>query len=285
MKEYRNIPYKQAETRTLYLDLFLPEEKNPPLIMWIHGGGWKELNRTWNLAMPMLEKGYAVAAVDYRYSDEGQFPTQMLDLKEALLFLKKHAGQYGYNGETIAVSGDSAGGHLSALLGVSAGKRDWETAEGDYSVQAVVDMCGPTSLPLSYQDKEEKPNNGAAELLGAPVTSKEGLGLAAAASPLTYINGGEPPFLILHGSEDPSVSPEHSRLLRNALEKAGVPVMMYLIPGAVHAFGGRLVTDIMGEFLDYFLKGIKTVDTPAVEQEHHRAIPYVRKPKHESVPD
>ena len=277
MKEYKNISYKKTETRDLYLDVFLPEEKNPPLIMWIHGGGWKELNRTWNLAMPMLEKGYAVATVDYRYCDEGQFPAQMLDLKDALLFLRAHAPEYGYDGTKIAVSGDSAGAHLCTLLGVSAGNRDWESTDGDYSVQAVIDMCGPTDLPLSFKGRDEDLNNVIAQLLGTPVKSKAGLGRAAAASPLTYINGSEPPFLILHGSEDPVVSPEQSRLLRNALEKAGVPVMMYLIPGAVHAFGGRLVTDITGEFLDYFLKGSRTVETPEVLKCHHRDIPYVRK--------
>lgn len=277
MKEYRNITYKKTEAHDLYLDIFLPEEKNPPLIMWIHGGGWKELNRDWNLAIPMVERGYAVATVDYRYCDEGIFPTQMLDLKDALLFLRENADRYGYDGSRIAVSGDSAGAHLCTLVGVSAGHRDWETTEGDYSVQAVVDMCGPTNLQISFLGKEEKPNNPIAELLGVPVNSKAGFGRAAAASPLTYIDGSEPPFLILHGSEDPVVSPEHSRQLRNALEKAGVPVMMYFIPGAVHAFGGRLVTDITCEFLDYFLKEIKTVETPEVQKCHHREIPYVIK--------
>lgn len=277
MKEYRNIPYKRLETRDLYLDIFLPEEVNPPLIMWIHGGGWKELNRTWNLAMPMLKKGYAVAAVDYRYCDEGQFPTQMFDLKDALLFLKRYADQYGYDGKKIAVSGDSAGAHLCTMLAVSPGNRDWETTEGDYSVQAVIDMCGPTDLSLSFQGQEKEPDNSVAELLGMPMSLKTGLSRAAAASPMTYINGSEPPFLILHGLEDPVVSPQHSRLLRNALEKAGVPVMMYLIPGGVHAFGGKLVEDIMDEFLNYFLKGIKTVETPEVQKSHCREIPYVKK--------
>lgn len=276
MKEYKNIAYKRVENRHLYLDIFLPDEENPPLIMWIHGGGWKELNRTWNLAMPMLEKGYAVAAVDYRYCDEGTFPTQMLDLKDALLFLRRQAEHYGYDGRKIAVSGDSAGGHLCTLMGVSAGKRDWEIIEGDYSVQAVIDMCGPTELSMSLLGKEDEPDNIIAELLGAPVTSERGLSLAASASPITYIDGREPPFLILHGSADPVVSPQHSRLLRNALEEAGVPVMMYLIPGAVHAFGGKLVTDIIGEFLDYYLKGTKTVETPEVQKCHFREIPYVR---------
>lgn len=277
MKEYKNIPYKKVENRDLYLDIFLPEEKNPPLIMWVHGGAWKELNRCWNLAMPMVERGYAVAAVDYRYCDEGQFPTQMLDLKDALLFLKKHAEQYGYNSEKIAVSGDSAGAHLCTMLAVSVGNKEWESTEEDYSVQAVIDMCGPSNLKMILHGKDDVLNNPVSELLGVAATSKTGFGQAAVASPQTYINGSEPPFLILHGSEDPLVSQEHSRQLRNSLENAGVPVMMYLIPGAVHAFGGRIVTDIMGEFLDYFLKGIKTVETPQVEECHCRKIPYLKK--------
>lgn len=275
MKEYKNILYKRVKARDLYLDIFLPEEEeNPPLIMWVHGGGWKELNRTWNLAMPMVEKGYAVATVDYRYCDEGMFPIQMLDLKDALLFLRIHAGQYGYDGSKIAVSGDSAGAHLAAMLGVSEGNQDWETIEGDYSVQAVIDMCGPVDLSMSFQGKEKSLDD-SAELLGVSATSKAGFGRAALGSPMTYIDGSEPPFLIMHGSEDPVVSPKHSILLRNALEKAGVPVMMYLVPGALHAFGGKLVVDIMSEFLDYYLKGTKTVETPEVKKCHCREIPYV----------
>ncbi len=275
MKEYKDIVYKKLKTRNLYLDIYLPEDKNPPLIMWIHGGGWKELNRTWNLAMPLLNKGYAVAAVDYRYCDEGKFPTQLFDLKDALLYLRNNADKYGYDAGKIAAAGDSAGAHLATMLGVSSGNRNWETAEGDYSLQAVIDMCAPTNLQKTFVDNQEEQNKPVDELLGAKATSKTGLSLAAAASPQTYINGNEPPFLILHGSEDPVVSPEHSKHLRNALENAGVPVMMYLIPGAVHAFGGKLVIEIICEFLDYYLKGIKTVETPEVKRCHCREIPYV----------
>jgi acetyl esterase/lipase len=274
MKRFLNVPFKQVEGRMLSLDIHMPDAEKPPLIMWIHGGGWKELNRTWNLAMPLVERGYAVASVDYRYSDEGAFPTQMYDLKDALLFLKRHAGEYGYDASKVAVSGDSAGGHLCCLMGVSAGNRDWETEAADYSVQAVIVMCGPTMLPLTFEESGAEPDDVIDQLLGAPVKSKAGLGKAAAASPLTYIDGHEPPFLILHGTDDPLVSPRHSRLLRNALETAGTPVMMHLIPGAVHGFGGKIVTDIMAEFLDYYLKGRTTVDTPVVEKRHERDIPY-----------
>lgn len=275
IKEYKNISYKKLAAHDLYLDIFVPDEKNPPLVMWVHGGGWKELNRTWNLAMPMLEKGYAVATVDYRYCDEEKFPAQMMDLKTALLFLRNHAAEYGYDGGKIAVSGDSAGAHLGTLLGVSAGNKEWEGIEGDYSVQAVVDMCGPTDLTMTFQGKEGELDEASVEFLGVAGNCKEDLACAAKASPVNYISGKEPPFLILHGSEDPIMSPKHSILLRNVLEKAGVPVMMYLVPGALHAFGGKLVTDIISEFLDYYLKGSKTVETPEVKKCHCRELPYV----------
>lgn len=66
MTEWKNILFKEIENRKLYLDLFVPEDvPAPPIIMWVHGGGWNELNRTWSLIMPMLERGYAVASVDY----------------------------------------------------------------------------------------------------------------------------------------------------------------------------------------------------------------------------
>jgi len=277
MKEFLNVSFKKVKGHDLFVDISMPTEKKPPLIMWIHGGGWKDLNRTWNLAMPLLERGYAVATVDYRYSDEGVFPTQMFDLKDALLFLRRHAEEYGYDGSKIAVSGDSAGGHLCALMGVSVGHREWETEAADYSVQAVVDRCGPASLPLQFDGGVVEPDNAIDQLLGAPVTSKVGLARAAVASPLTYIDGHEPPFLILHGTDDPVVPPRQARLLRDALEKAGTPVMMYLIPGGVHGFQSKIVTDIIAEFLDYYLKAKTTVDTPALEKSHDRTIPVVKK--------
>ena len=102
MTEWKNILFKEIENRKLYLDLFVPEDvPAPPIIMWVHGGGWNELNRTWSLIMPMLERGYAVASVDYRYCDEAAFPAQMSDLKDALLFLKKHGDAYGYEDSTF----------------------------------------------------------------------------------------------------------------------------------------------------------------------------------------
>ena len=272
MKQYSNIPFKHAVGHDLCADFYIPEDvTNPPVILWIHGGGWKDLNRKWCLVMPQLERGYAICSVDYRYSDEDIFPAQMLDLKDALLFVKENGEKYGYDGSKVILSGDSAGGHLCSLLGVSAGNRDWEQPGKDYTVQAVVDFCGPCQLGGLSDTREG--SFVLEQLLGTGSDSKAFRGRAALASPTTYINGTEPPFLILHGSVDPTVSRDQSRALRNALEAAGVPVHMYLVPGGVHGLSGSLIDQIVQEFLDYYVKGKTTVITPQLTSGHDRTIP------------
>lgn len=272
MKTYFEVPYKKVEGHDLYVDFYIPEDvENPPVIMWIHGGGWTELNRKWSLVYPQIERGYAVCSVDYRYADEAVFPAQMLDLKDALLFVKENGKKYGYDGSKVILSGDSAGGHLCALLGVSAGNSDWEKEGCDYSVQAVGDFCGPTSFG-ELRPEEHEDNKIFQLLFGGDGARKSLLGRVAAASPLTYVDGSEPPFLILHGSVDPTVSPDQSRLLRNALEEKGVPVHMYLIPGGVHGLSGKLLDDIVQEFLDYYVKNKVTVVTPELTGEHDRTV-------------
>lgn len=273
MKTYLEIPFKEAAGHALYADFYIPDNiDRPPVILWIHGGGWKDLNRKWCLVYPQLERGYAVCSVDYRYSDEAPFPAQMLDLKDALLFVKANGDTYGYDGSKVVVSGDSAGGHLCSLLAVSAGNSDWEKAGEDYRVQAVVEFCGPCRLgDPGHQDTAD--HDIVRQLLGVSDCGKALAGRGAAASPDTYVDGTEPPFLILHGSADPAVSPDQSRILRNALESAGIPVHMYLIPGGVHGLGGELVDCVVQEFLDYYIKNRVTVLTPELQPIHDRTVP------------
>lgn len=275
MKEYRKILFKKTEQRDLFMDIFVPEDtENPPIILWVHGGGWNELNRTWSLVMPLLEHGYAVASADYRYCDETPMPGQMLDLKDALLFVRKHGNDYGYDGSRICISGDSAGAHLACLVGVSAGNREWETTDGDYSVQAIIDISGPISFGTMVKagaKAGDYPN--IEQLLNTPADSKGFYAAAAAADPVTYINGVEPPVLIIQGTEDPIVSVSQARHFRNALEEAGDKVHMYYVPGGLHSMGGDLFDRVATEFLDYYLKGRKTVTEPKVLDCHYRRFP------------
>lgn len=277
MKQYTDVVFKTVEGHDLCADFFIPENvEKPPVILWIHGGGWKDLNRKWCLVWPQLERGYAICSVDYRYSDEAIFPAQMFDLKDALLFVKQSGDLYGYDGEKVILSGDSAGGHLCSLLGISAGNQEWEEPGKDYRVQAVVDFCGPCRLgELACGD--EAFQCVLDQLLGTCGAGKMFSGRAALASPDTYVDGTEPPFLILHGSADPTVSPDQSRMLRNALEAAGVPVHMYLVPGGVHGLSGELIDRIIQEFLDYYVKGKTTVITPELTSEHDRTVPVCKK--------
>lgn len=270
MKTYFEVPFKKVDGHDLYADFYIPDNvENPPVILWIHGGGWQELNRKWCLVYPQVERGYGICSVDYRYSDEAAFPAQMLDLKDALLFVKANGAKYGYDSSKIILSGDSAGGHLCSLLAVSAGNREWEKEGEDYSVQAVVDFCGPCNI-AACGELETEDNRAISQLLGIQGGRKTLAARAAAASPDTYIDGTEPPFLILHGSVDPAVSPDQSRALRNALEAAGVPVHMYLVPGGVHGLGGELVDCVIQEFLDYYVKNKVTVVTPQLQAVHDR---------------
>lgn len=200
-----------------------------------------------------VQRGYALASIEYRLSGQALFPAQIIDCKDALAFLKQHAGEYGYDASRVAVGGDSAGGHLATLMGTTIGHADWEQPGTDYSVQAVVDYYGPTALCRDW------PNAGRTDspeslLLGAHTQTRRGRALAAAASPLTYVDGSEPPFLILHGDRDNTVPYAQSQYLRNALEEARVPVSMLRVLGGGHGFESPVADAAVDNFLDFYLK-------------------------------
>jgi len=135
-----------------------------------------------------------------------------------------------------------------------------EPEGADCSVQAVVDYYGPTALGrewpgLSEGDKGvSDPNAVQSPMLGAFVFSKQGRARAAVANPVTYIDGSEPPFLLLHGDADEIVPFRQSIYLRDALEAAGVPVSMHRVHGGGHGFAGADITAVIDAFLDYWLK-------------------------------
>jgi len=210
-----------------------------------------------------VERGYALASIEYRLTGQGIFPAHIIDCKDALIYLKKNASIYGYDADTIIVAGDSAGGHLAALMGTSSGHADWEPEGADCSVQAVVDYYGPTCAGKDWPGLLENdkglsdPNSVQSQMLGAYIFSMQGLARAAVASPLTYIDGSEPPFLILHGDADEIVPYKQSVYLRDALEAVGVPVSMHRVHGGGHGFRGVDINAVVDAFLDYYSKLIR----------------------------
>ena len=149
----RDLVYARAGAKDLLLDLYLPEgaPRPLPLVVWIHGGGWRNGAKEQTPARRLVERGYAVASINYRLSGEAIFPAQIHDCKAAVRWLRANAAKYGLDAGRVAAWGSSAGGHLVALLGTSGGIMELEgglgNADQSSRVQAVVDFFGPHGFP------------------------------------------------------------------------------------------------------------------------------------------
>lgn len=228
------------------LDLYLPDQgANHPLIIWVHGGafrmGSKESNERNPVPVAYVAQGYAVASLNYRLSQHAIFPAQIQDCKAAVRWLRAHAAQFKLDPNRFAAWGPSAGGHLVAMLGATGQVSEFEV--GDHltvssRVQCVVDYFGPTDfLQMDAQRPpdgmiHDTPDSPESELIGGPI--QENKEKTARANPITYVCADAPPFLIVHGNQDPLVPYGQSILLVNALALAGIDVTFYTVIGGGH---------------------------------------------------
>ncbi len=233
-RRWMNLTYATLSTAQR-MDLYLPPEGGGPfpLIVWIHGGGWRGGDKRFGgeaFQLRALTDGFAVASLNYRLSGEASHPAQIHDVKTAIRWLRTNRKDFRLRTKRIGVWGSSAGGHLVSLLGTSGGVEILEGAslgsEGESSrVQAVVDWYGPTDLNRAFDDllAQGCPTGGA---MGANSTIGLFLGaspqerpdLAAEASPITYVTPDDPPFLIQHGSKDCTVPVAQGQWLYDRLE-------------------------------------------------------------------
>ena len=148
LSEQLDVTYARYGDRTLEMDIYRPTEVwgDLPAIVCIHGGGWQKgskINHR-NVAQALAARGFVTASISYRLSGEAQFPAHIQDCKAAVRFLRANAKEYGIDSDKIGVIGHSAGGHLAALLGTSAGVKELEgdggNADFSSSVQAAVPM-------------------------------------------------------------------------------------------------------------------------------------------------
>jgi acetyl esterase/lipase len=244
------------------LDLYLPKADGPrPLIVWVHGGGWRGGSKDDLIpALPLVTKGYAVAAINYRLSSQAAFPAQIQDCQAAVRYLRSVAKDRQLDPNHFGAWGLSAGGHLVALLGTLDDKA-FAAGTGprvSCRVQAVCDWFGPTDLPHFFDDlaDEWKPRLRPllAELVGgAPEDKKD---LVVAASPITHVGKGVPPTLIMHGDNDPVVPYSQSVKFYEALKKAGVDTTLHKVEGGGHGpgFDKPEVAAIVESFFDKHLK-------------------------------
>ena len=238
----RDLVYATPDGISLKLDLYIPKNlpKPPPIILWVHGGGWEAGNKETPPVLAVTRVGFALASIDYRLSQQAIFPAQIFDCKAAVRWLRAHAADYHLDGGRIGAMGASAGGHLVALLGTTAGDAQLEGAEGvtgvSSAVQAVVDYFGPTDLLDIGRDANWKQDikNPVSALLGGSVASKSDD--ARLASPVFHVTSQACPFFIVQGDQDPIVPYTQSVELNDALTKAGVASQLILVKGGGHGF-------------------------------------------------
>ncbi|KAA8887064.1 alpha/beta hydrolase [Nocardia colli] len=275
-RDIPNVTYASVDGRDLKLDLYLPAAgaEPAPVVVYIFGGGWQVGRRDdygvpmpWDLGQAskfedLTKAGYTVAAVDYRYSTQAPWPAQIYDVKSSVRWLRANAATYGLDPDRIAALGESAGGHLAAMLGTSGDVAGLEGNEGvtGYSsrVQAAVSWFGATDLLTMDQqapkDGLSLPHDAAASpegvLLGgcAPSACPD---RARNASPVSYVTPDDPPTLFQHGTHDHIVPFGQSLELQAALDAAGVPTELHGYD-ADHVFLGAVSPfEIRGTLINF----------------------------------
>ena len=234
----RDLPYVEGGHEQQRLDLFLPAKAEGlrPLVVWIHGGGWEAGRKEDSPAAWLVGKGYTVASINYRLSQHAVFPAQIQDCKAAIRWLRANAAKYHLDPNRVGVAGDSAGGHLVALLGTTGGVKELEGSQGNLDqssrVQAVVDFYGPTDFVSWDPHFSNYAYAVITRLIGGP--PHENKEKARKASSVAYVNKDSAPFLIFHGDKDAIVPLAQSQELAEALKKAGVEVDLRVVKGSGH---------------------------------------------------
>lgn len=236
----RTVTYCVEGGQPLAMTLFAPSTvgSTHPAVLEVHGGGWQHGGRLLSLsqsgpAAALVGAGFVVASIDYGLAPGDPWPDQIIDAKCAVRYLRAHAGDLGIDPNRIAALGTSAGGQLVSLLGTTESSTLWNAGpypDESSAVDAVVDEFGPADLDVT----DWPPGSvdmirrvfGAAPGTTSPVLTQ--------ASPLTHVAAGDPPFLIVQGTDDQVVPMSQSELLARQLRADDVPVEVVLVDGGRH---------------------------------------------------
>lgn len=265
MQQYHDLAYVTNGRSRQKLDLFIPDVgKKLPLVIWVHGGAFRVGSKKDHVPLAYLEHGFAVASLNYRLSQDAIFPAQIEDIKAATRWLRANAKKYRLCPNRFGAWGESAGGHLVAMLGLTGNTNTFDVGEHlemSSQVQAVVDHFGPTDfLQMDTQRLPEgmvhdPPDSPESELVGGAIQAHKDR--VARANPITYVTRDAPPFLIVHGDHDPLVPYQQSVILNNALVAHGVPVSFYTVIGEGHGnFKDPMVAEITLKFFERHLKSV-----------------------------
>ncbi|WP_216822980.1 alpha/beta hydrolase [Aeromicrobium sp. A1-2] len=241
----RNVPYTEGGRRA-HLDIYRPRDvdlSNAPVLIQVHGGGWtigaKE-QQGLILMNRMAQQGWICVAANYRLAPKHRFPAQIVDVKRTIAWVRENIAQYGGDPSYIAITGGSAGGHLSALAALTPGERDYQPGfeDSDTSIAACVPFYG--IYDLAGLTKQQSAIDMRDRFLGPWVFDKDPrthLADFVQASPLAHVSDHTPDFFVIHGRNDTLAPVGQARAFVAALrEKSDATVTYAELPGTQHAF-------------------------------------------------
>jgi len=241
-----NVVYGRTGGEDLKLNLAVPKEGDGPfpLLIFIHGGGWAAGDKfSYNGAIrEWAQKGYVAATVGYRFAPVHKFPAQVEDVKCAVRYLRSRAKELKIDVAKVGAIGDSAGGHLSLMLGLMDSVDGLEGDGGSpgvsSKVQAVINYYGPTDFTVKHEiAKNPMVMTLISNFLGSTDQTQP---VFKQASPVSYITKGDAAVLTFQGTADPLVPHEQARHLHDELKKAGLTEKLEILEGAGHGFSGAV---------------------------------------------
>lgn len=263
-RSYENVVYASVTERDLLVDIHVPSgEDDPYLMLWVHGGAWHSGQKE-NPPTALLEKGYALASVDYRLSVEAPLPAMMHDIKACIRYLRANAHKYGYRSDKIGIFGSSAGGHLVALVGTTNGDEYFEGDLGDHTdvssdVDVIINYFGPSNFTTIL--KQSTPHGlsvrapALALLCGGPFDDASFI--AKKASPVFQVDERDPPMMILHGVQDIQVPVNQSIEMNGAYQDNGLSSELIFIHGGGHGGPGFWEPKVVDRVVKFIEKAMR----------------------------
>lgn len=274
-KSWKDLNYAGDTMIYHRLDIYLPQvqKANYPVVISIYGSAWMS-NRSKGadlsiLGKALLDAGFAVVTPNHRSSFDAKFPAPMQDIKAAIRFVRANAIKYQLDTTFVGITGSSSGGNMAAMAGTSRNVKKYTLGnttmdiEGNVgpntanssSVDAVVEWFGPTNMLLmdscggtDFIHNDAK--SPASLYIGGPIQENKEKCLLA--SPTTYVDPSDPPFLIFHGDKDRVVPHCQSEILYNALQQAKVPSHFFLVPNGQHGPGTQ-IEPYLKMMVDFFV--------------------------------
>jgi acetyl esterase/lipase len=244
VKVIRDVIYREVAGKKLKLDVAMPEEPGVkrPAIMQIHGGAWiigDKREQGWPLIGHLAANGWVCFNVNYRLSPAATWPDHLIDLKYALKWIRDHADEYGADPSFVAVTGGSAGGHLTAMMGLTANDPEYQPGfeDADTTMQAVVPVYGVYDFTNRLGTMLDRFRPQMLEPMIMKAFFAREPEKFHRASPIDRVHPDAPPFLIVHGDRDTLAPVEDAQLFAETLrETSRAPVMYAELRGAQHAF-------------------------------------------------